>query len=50
MNEAIEADARTNPLRRLGTPEDVARTALFLASDLASGVTGHIVPVGSPFI
>ena len=50
VEEALEVDARTNPLRRLATPEDVARTALFLASDLASGVTGHIVPVGSPFI
>ena len=50
VEEALEADARTNPLHRLATPEDVARTALFLASDLASGVTGHIVPVGSPFI
>ena len=50
VEESLEADARTNPLRRLATPEDVARTALFLASDLASGVTGHIVPVGSPFI
>jgi len=50
VEESLEADARGNPLRRLATPEDVARTTLFLASDLASGVTGHIVPVGSPFI
>jgi NAD(P)-dependent dehydrogenase (short-subunit alcohol dehydrogenase family) len=50
VDEALEADALATPLRRLATPEDVARTALFLASDLASGVTGHIVPVGSPFI
>ena len=29
------------PLRRLGTPDDVANAALFLASDAASWITGH---------
>jgi NAD(P)-dependent dehydrogenase (short-subunit alcohol dehydrogenase family) len=33
------------PLRRLGKPEDVASAALFLASDLASWVTGHVLVV-----
>ncbi|GLY88045.1 SDR family NAD(P)-dependent oxidoreductase [Actinoallomurus iriomotensis] len=37
--------AGTHPLRRLGTPEDVARTALFLASDAASWLTGITVDV-----
>jgi enoyl-[acyl-carrier-protein] reductase (NADH) len=34
-----------HPLKRLGTPEDVARAALFLASDEASWVTGIVFDV-----
>ena len=33
------------PLGRLVTPEEVARTALFLASPAASGITGAVVTV-----
>ena len=33
------------PLRRLGTPEDVARAVLFLASDDAGFITGEILSV-----
>jgi NAD(P)-dependent dehydrogenase (short-subunit alcohol dehydrogenase family) len=32
------------PVGRLGWPEDQARVALFLASDLSSFVTGHNIP------
>ncbi|MBX6389127.1 MAG: SDR family oxidoreductase [Frankia sp.] len=33
------------PVGRLGWPEDQARVALFLASDLSSYITGHNIPV-----
>lgn len=33
------------PLGRMGTPEDVANAFLFLASDLASYVSGAVIPV-----
>ena len=33
------------PMGRLGTPEEVAKVALFLASDAASYVTGAIIPM-----
>ncbi len=37
--------ASNHPIARLGTPEDVARAALFLASDDAGWITGIIVDV-----
>lgn len=37
--------ARMHPLGRLGTPEDVARAIVFLASDAADWMTGVILPV-----
>jgi len=33
------------PLRRIGTPQDVAEAALFLASDASSWITGHTLDV-----
>ena len=35
--------AKQIPLRRCGTPEDVAKVALFLASDLSSYVSGQVI-------
>jgi 3-oxoacyl-[acyl-carrier protein] reductase len=50
MTEKLDAAARDAyitaiPLKRVGTPEDVANVCLFLASDLASYVTGQILRV-----
>ncbi len=38
------------PLRRLGKPEDVAATALFLVSDDASFITGQIINVNGGYL
>ena len=40
-----DAIAEALPMKRLGEPEDIASTALFLASDAASWMTGHAVLV-----
>ncbi|MDD4822428.1 MAG: 3-oxoacyl-[acyl-carrier-protein] reductase [Bacteroidales bacterium] len=41
--EVKEQWAKTIPLRRGGTPDDVANVALFLASDLSSYVSGQVI-------
>ena len=48
MTAALPDDVReqwvkTIPLRRGGTPEDVAKVALFLASDLSAYVSGQVI-------
>ncbi|HUI05251.1 MAG TPA: SDR family oxidoreductase [Acidimicrobiales bacterium] len=42
---AGDAVARRLPLKRLGEPDDVAKAALFLASDAAAWMTGHVLVV-----
>jgi len=33
------------PLKRLGTPADIAHAVVFLASDEAAYITGHVLAV-----
>lgn len=53
-NERIEQSMSTDmqakvaqllPLRRIGTPNDVADATLFLASEVSSWITGHVLDV-----
>jgi NAD(P)-dependent dehydrogenase (short-subunit alcohol dehydrogenase family) len=45
VTEALEAVSAATALGRIATVDDVACAALFLASDLAAGVSGHLLPV-----
>jgi 3-oxoacyl-[acyl-carrier protein] reductase len=50
MTEALTEQQRATllsriPFARLGEPEDIARSALFLASDLSDYITGHVLVV-----
>jgi len=43
--EVIDKYLENIPLKTLGTPEDVANSVLFLASDLSSYITGEVIRV-----
>lgn len=48
--EANEAVRQVTPLRRLGAPEDVAGTCLFLTSPAAAFVTGQVIDVSGGWL
>ena len=43
-NDASQASGRV-PMRRIGRPEEVANAVVWLLSDQASFITGHILPI-----
>ena len=45
VGEALAAAAGVTALGRIATADEVARAVLFLASDLSSATTGHLLPV-----
>ena len=50
MNDPVPPDALfrivdNTPVRRIGTPEDVSRVALFLADEKSSFINGALIPV-----
>ena len=42
---AMQACEKSVPLKRLGTPTDIANACVFLASPMASYITGAVIPV-----
>ncbi|EKS69992.1 3-ketoacyl-(acyl-carrier-protein) reductase [Burkholderia sp. SJ98] len=48
--EANEKVAQETPLRRLGAPDEVASTCLFLTSDEAAFVTGQVIDVAGGWL
>jgi 2-hydroxycyclohexanecarboxyl-CoA dehydrogenase len=45
LGPGVEHHAATTPVRRVGTPEDIAAACSFLVSDEASYVTGQVIGV-----
>lgn len=50
MDEMFEKLSKTQPIGRMGSPEEVANLALYLCSDEASFITGTDFPIDGGFI
>lgn len=50
VEDALASAAAGTALGRIATTADVAGAVLFLASDLAAGITGHLLPVDGGII
>lgn len=48
--EIMDELKEETPIGRIGTPEDIAETALFLASPKASFITGEVISVNGGFV
>lgn len=48
--ETLEMLREETPLMKLGTPEDIAHTALFLASENANFITGQVISPNGGFV
>ena len=48
--EMFEKLSKTQPIGRMGTPEEIAALALFLCSDEASFITGSNIPIDGGFV
>ena len=44
-SETIEKTKQRISIKRLGMPVEIARVALFLASDMSSYITGQVIKV-----
>ena len=47
--EKIKAQADKNPLKRIGTPQDIAKAAVYLLTDESSWVTGQVLHIDGGF-
>ena len=50
VTEALAAAARGTALGRMASEDDVAAAVVFLASPMAAGVTGHLLPVDAGIV
>ena len=49
-SEMFEKLAQTQPIGRMGRPEEIAKLALFLCSDDAAFITGSNFPIDGGFV